>query len=204
LEPGSHELGLTLGGPFVVVGGAPIPLPNANLEGRSGVAAPLERELDVNYGINLTGLAFGILQMHAGASWLLLDQRGAVPAIALTDRIFFATNALGLKWKPEGEALGWAANQIELNLSWLLGGQLLYAGLAEYLDFGNPSLTLTPVLGAVFDPAPARETGVRLHLEGRWFAVNQPHVLDTVTWVPNNRGGIGVALGVSYLFEVQR
>lgn len=185
------------GGAFVDLG-APIPVPNLVVGGRSGVAAPLDRPLDLHYGLNLTAIPFGLIQGHFGAGWLLARQRGGIPAIAFTDRLFFATNLIGLPFTTDKTAGLQAHNQFELNMSWLFGEQLLYVGLSEYLDFANPELTLTPSIGATF--APARDKGLRLHAELRWFAVNQPHKLNTVNWLPGGAGALGASVGVSHVF----
>ena len=137
---------------MVLLSGAPVPLPNAVLEGRHGITKVNERPLDVNYGLNLTAVAFGIVQMHVGASFLLAMQDGARPAISLSNRLFVATNLLGASDKVDPNAKFWASDQLEITASWLLGDHLVYVGLGQYFDFGNVELTLTPSLGAEFDP----------------------------------------------------
>lgn len=199
LAAGEHEVGITGGGPVVMLGESPIPIPSLVLEGRSGVTEVLERPLDVNYGLNATGLPFGILQVHAGTSWLALDQRGAVPALSVGARLYFANNLMAMGGKAEGsEAVFWLNNQWEVTGSWLVGQQLLYLGLAQYLDFGNPALTLTPFVGASFDPGAAG--GLKIQVEARWFAVNQAPTYDAIRWFPETTGSLGGSLGVSYVF----
>jgi hypothetical protein len=184
---------------MVQLGGSPIPLPNVIVQGRSGVAAPLDRPLDVNYGLNLTGLPFGLLYGHVGASWLLAHQNGAIPAVSFTDRIWFGTNVIGLGDRADKTPSGWGANQFEVDVSWMIGEQMIYVGLAQYVDFQSPALTLTPTLGATFDADPAKPGGVRLHLETRWFGANQRTGLDAVRWVGHPQGIFGASFGVSYV-----
>jgi hypothetical protein len=202
LERGMHEVGASVGGPFVRVGDTPLPLPNIVVQGRSGVAEPVDRPLDLNYGLNVTATAFGLLQGHVGADWLLSEQDGAIPALATTHRVFFGTNLLGLANKPRLE--GWGAYQLEFNLSWLMKAQLLYLGLSQYVDFGNPHVTLTPAIGAVLDPSPKRSGGSRIHLELRWYAPNLNKTLNTVVWVPENAGALGVMAGYSFVLDGKR
>jgi len=192
LSPGEHAVGVTALGGMVDLG-APIPLPNLVLEGRSGVTELAERPLDVNYGLNATGLAFGIVQVHAGTSYLLLDQAGARPALSATNRLFLATNAAGLPYKHEPQVQLWGMDQVELTASWMLRDQLLYLAMAEYIDFRNPTLTPTPAAGAVL----GRGGPWAFQVEGRWYGVNQENTLTTVRWVPGNSGVLGVTVGVS-------
>lgn len=200
LEPGQHELGVNLGGGVVMLDGSPIPLPNVLVQGRSGVARPLDRPLDVSYGVDLTGLPFGILPLEVGGDWLLIDQSGAWPALAVTNNVWLATNAPGLPYKEDPRFQLWAADQLELNASWYVGKQLLHVGLAEYLDFGAPSLALSPSVGARFDPSPKDHGGMQLHAEARWYGVNRTQEVDTVAWATTPHGIFGATLGVSWIF----
>ncbi len=204
LEPGYHEVGVSIGGPVLRFGDGAIPVPNINVQGRHGVAAPLDRPLDVTYGVNLVGLPFGILEGHVGASWLLVHQKGPMPALAIADKQFFATNALGLRNKPDAVHQGWAANQLELYLSWEISSQLIYTGLTQYFDFGNPQLTLTPSVGAEFDTTPKKPGGLQLHLDLRWFAMTQVDQYDAIKWFPRPLGAFGFGFGVSYVIAPRR
>ena len=197
LAPGEHAVGLTVGGGMVELGG-PIPLPNTVVEGRHGVALLDGRPLDVNYGLNGTALPFGLLQGHVGASYLLAEQDGGVPALAITNRVFVATNLPGLPHKADPRLQGWGADQVELDFSWALGNHLLFVGLAQYFDFGNPSLVLTPVLGTHLDPGEAGGLGVQL--EARWYGIGQRQDLDTAVFFPNDNGALGLTVGLTYRF----
>jgi hypothetical protein len=197
LAPGQHAVGATVGGGLVELG-APIPLPNVVVEGRHGAALVAGRPLDVHYGMNATGLAFGLVQGHVGASWLAVDQRGAAPALSVTDRVFFAANALALPSRPEPKLEGWGADQVELTASWRVKGQLPYLSLSQYFDFASPAFTLTPAVGAVFDPG--QVGGVSLQTEARWYGVVQPDEVGTVSWVPGSAGILGLTLGVCVPF----
>jgi hypothetical protein len=199
LEPGQHEVGATLGGGLVMLGDSAIPLPNIVLEGRSGVARPLDRPLDIRYGVDLTGTPFGVLPLVVGADWLLVEQAGARPALALTNNVWFATNVLGLPYKPDPVFEAWGADQLELDASWLFGEQLVYVGVAQYFDFEAPALALSPALGARFDTS-KKPGGLQLHLEARWFGINRTKELRTVRWASHPQGIFGATVGVSYIF----
>jgi hypothetical protein len=193
LEPGQHAAGLTFGGALLDMG-APIPIPSAVVEGRSGVTTLAERPLDVNYGVNLTAAAFGVAGLHAGASYLVLDQSGARPAISVADRLYVYTN-LGDATKADR---GWLfVDQLELTASWDLGGQLVYLGASEHLDLRNPRLLLSPYLGAEL----LRRKRLGVQAELRWLALNQSQVSDAIPWIPDDgRGALQPSLGLSYRF----
>ena len=191
LDPGQHELGLIIGGPVVNLDGTGIPVPSAVLGAKTGLKKLAGQPLELDYGVNLTGIAFGITQLHLGSSWQVLNQSGAMPALTLTTRFYLASDGGGF----------WAVNQQEFLFSWLLKNQLIYTGLANYVDFGNVEehpLRLTPVLGFTFDPF--EKGSSRFHLEGRWFAVNKTPEIVAVKWLPADRGAYGVSFGYSYQF----
>ena len=199
LAPGEHEVGVTVGGPLVEFGGGNVPLPNAVVEGRSGIRLIRDRPLDLNYGLNATAIGFGIAQLHLGASYMLLEQEGAIPAISLTNRVFVATNALTPADKAPGTKSAWGAHQLELSASYLLAGHLLYLSASQYTDFGHPQLLLSPAIGVQFDPGEKKQ-GVQFLLEARYYAINQTKELTTVSWTSAPRGAFGVGLGLSYRF----
>lgn len=191
LASGQHEIGLILGGPMVNLGGSGIPIPSAILGARTGLNKVLDRSFELDYGLNLTGIAFGVGQTHIGASWQLSEQSDFVPAVTLTDRFYLAS---------DGKTF-WAVNQQEILLSWLIKDQLIYTGIGNYIDLGNLSdhlLRLTPVVGLTIDPFEAG--GFRYHLEGRWFALNKEPEIEAITWVPSDRGAYGLNFGFSYQF----
>ncbi|MBX2801749.1 MAG: hypothetical protein KTR31_28985 [Myxococcales bacterium] len=194
LEPGHHEVGVTLGGPLLRFGG-PLPLPNVVVGARSGLGHIADRPFDLGYGMNLTGLPFGIVALHGDLGWLALAQNGAVPALTVRNKLFFTTNLVAGN-KAEGVPRGvWAVDQIDLIASWKVGGSVVYGSLGQVFDLGNPQLVLVPGLGASIDPG--REGGVTLQPELRWWAINRSSVQRNVQWVPGTPGAIGVHLGLA-------
>ncbi len=192
LEPGQHQVGVTLGGPLLTVGGATLPMPNVVAQGRSGVAMVADRPLDVDYGLNLTAAAFGIVAVHGGASWLALDQDGGIPALSLSNRLWVADNHLDFT-KGSGTRALHAVDQIELTASWDTSPALLYGGAAQYLDLREPSLLLTPFLGAAWHLG----KGWDLQTELRHYSINRPNPQGSVNWVTWGPGAVGATLSVS-------
>jgi hypothetical protein len=191
LPPGQHAVGLTVGGPMLSTGGLVLPLPNAVFEGRSGLPNLLGRNLDVNYGLNLTAIAFGQVGLHLGGSWQLIGQKSWRPALSITDRLYLYTNALD---STKDSREGWALNELVVTGSYALGNQLVYFGLSEGYDFGTRRLLISPSMG--FQAAPKSDR-FRFQLEAKWYAVNRLPDASNIHWVTPGRGAIGISAGVA-------
>ena len=189
LPEGKHQVGSNFGGPFTTTLGPPVPIPNLMGEGRSGLAPVGGMPIDVNYGINLTPLAFGTLGLHGGGSIHLLEQSGAVPAISVTERLHVYNNYLD--WtKPSQSRAIWAANELDLPLSWTMGKHhLIYGGVTAHLDLAAPALLLGPFLGTELRPG---GKDFAWQLETRWVGANfSPEVYD-VSWLNTGEPGHGL------------
>jgi len=199
LEPGQHAVGATVGGPLLNLNGPIFPLPLANVEGRSGLTHLAGRPLDVNYGLHLTSLLFGDAGVHAGASYLLLQQQGLVPALSVASRLYFFTNVFDQR-KPTTQQRFWALDQLEATISYELWDQLIYAGLVEYLDLELPSLFLAPFLGVEVTPG---LDWLGLQLEGRYLVPWISSEPASPQWVaPANQGGVLVTASVILRFDL--
>ncbi|MEZ4316831.1 MAG: hypothetical protein R3F61_04995 [Myxococcota bacterium] len=197
LAAGQHEVGVVVGGPLLEFGG-PLPLPNLVLAGRSGLPALADRPFDLGYGLNATGLPFGIVALHGDLGWQLNDQNRALPAFTVRNKVFFATNVLA-PGKVDGAKRGvWAADEIDVYASWALGESVVYGSLGQVFDVGAPRLVLVPGVGTSIDPGAAG--GLKLQLEARWWAVNRSSNQNSVNWIPKNPGAIGITVGVAYGF----
>ena len=105
--------------------------------------------------------------------------------------------------KAPGTKQAWGAHQLEVSLSYLLKGHLLYGSVSQYTDFSYPGLLLTPALGVQLDPG-TKKQGLQFLLEARYYAINQTKELTTVRWTSAPRGAVGVGFGISYKFGQQR
>ena len=201
LQPGQHAASATLGGPLTNVPGVgPIPLPNLTLEGRHGVV----HRLDVNYGLHVLPMVFGVAGGHVGATGLLLDQpdgawpAGAVPALSVGQRFFFFTNLLdGRKERKDAFAM----SQTDLTASWELYDQLLYLGATAYLplDAGSRTLRLAPFLGIELRPG---VDWVRIQIEMRWLSPDVDQRFAVVDWIaPDDKGAVAVNVGVAVVWS---
>ncbi len=181
LEKGETLVGGTLGGPLFDFG-APIPIPMAVVEARHGLPRLADRPLDLGYGLNLTGLPFGLTALHVGASWLLVEQNGGVPALSLGNRVFFGVNLPGGPDRDDPRVQAWGLDQIELTASWRARRTLPYVGVSQSFDFRNPELLLTPMAGVQVDPGDPG--GFVFQGELRWYAVTRTIDPLIPTWVP--------------------
>ena len=191
LEPGQHAVGATFGGPVLDAGFVTTPMPSLNVEGRSGVTSFMDRPVELNYGLNVTGIAFGLGSAHIGGAWLAMEQDGARPALALVDRVHLTSNVFDTT-KDTKDVM--AIMQLEALASWDTKPALLYVGAAQYLQLSNPMLTLTPVVGTELHLG--QKWG--LQVEFRHYAITQnKEPLNTVTWKTWGPGAYGVTVGVN-------
>ncbi len=197
LQAGQHAVGVALGGPMFQFGG-PVPLPNVVVGARSGVTRIADRPFDLGYGMNLTGLPFGIVALHGDAGWLMVDQNGGVPAFTVRNKLFFTSN-FAASGKVEGAPKGvWAADEIDLIASWKVKETVVYGSIGQVFDFSNPELILVPAVGASIDFG--EPGGFKFQPEVRWWAINRTTHQRNVAWIPSNPGAIGIHLGVASQF----
>jgi len=187
LDPGEHRVGFNFGGPFTTSLGPPIPVPNLVVEARSGLKPLGSVPVDLNYGLNMTMFAFGVTGLHTGASFHLLEQNGAAPALSVTERVHLYNNMIGSK--PEGTKAFWGLNEFDLTASWLAGHHVLYLGMSDAIDMGDPELLISPFFGAELRP---KGKGFAWQLESRWLGANfSPDVYD-VSWLNTGDPGHGL------------
>ena len=199
LPPKAHAAGLTFGGPLVEFGGSYIPLPNAILEGRSGLEPLNGHAWDVSYGINLTAIAFDQIGLQGGTTYLIMEQDGARPAWSVSDKLFLYNNWLSSSRHPDSKGI-WAMNQIETLVSWQYKGQLLYAGVSQSIDLQDPSLLINPILGVELINS-GTDPGFSVQLETRYYAIGRHQQVTAATWkAPAGTGALGMSLGLQYRF----
>ena len=193
LHPGEQAFGVTLGGP-IIVSPVPTPLPNLVVEGKVGLPPLAGRAQDIRFGTDLTAIAYGTIEAHVGWTWQPVEPLKARPAFAVTNQIFFASNFADWSKDPSART-AWAVYHLEATVSWDVGEHILYTGLAEYLDFTDPDLLLTPFLGFEID---AKK--VRVQIELRWWAINQKVERDDIDWLTPGVGALGASVGVTVPF----
>lgn len=208
LATGEHAVNVSVGGPLTNVPGvATIPLPNVTVEGRHGLKPIFGRPLDVNYGLHLLPLAFGVPGAHVGAGVLVVDEDGGIPAVSVGQRFFFFTNVFDFtKSRHDGVLL----SQTDVTASYTLFEQLVYGGLSLYapVEIESAALHAAPVLGVQLQAPRAWDIvpGLRLQVETRWLSPTTDQRFAVVDWVGLPTGGgsdfgaFAVNVGVGYVF----
>ena len=173
----------SVGGPAVLVGGAPVPLPLSTV----GVAWGFTERSDLSAHMHLTTLlAQKIAGFDVGGAWLAAEGEGARPALCFGWRgyvfIDFRSGALGFL---DGA----------LTASWNVS--------RRFVPFVSVAAQLSS-LGLAVDFAPAVGVQIRfqrftLQAELRWFAPNQDVRGAAPEWLSvYKRGAIGLTLGGRY------
>lgn len=198
MEPGEHRVGATFGGPFTTNLGPPIPVPNLILEARSGVEPVAGMPVDINYGLNATTLAFGLVGVHGGASIHLLENEGWRPGLSVTEKLHLYNNYLDFS-KPAETRTYWGINEFDVTASWAIGNHRLYIGGSDILDLADPELLVAPFAGVELTPG---GDGPSFQIESRILGANfSPEIWD-LTWLtigeePGN-GLISITASVSW------
>lgn len=195
LEKGQHGVTLSVGGPFVEFGGAPIPLPITQVGYRYGI----DGLTDVHAGLYLTNLAlFGVGGFDVGFARQLVDADGPRPRVMvdLTTYWFFGD----LDGDPDGSPGGFRMfPDLQLVATWDLPHRddrrphRLYVGLDNWVQpFPEFRYYLNPFLGTEL-----RLTKLAgLQLEAGWYAPWVPtRDLNPVWYGPGDLGAISVKLG---------
>ncbi len=184
VEQGVVAAEVALGGPIADVGPV-IPLPLSTAGARYGI----HPRVDVGAHLHLTSLAFGVVGADVGSTWLLLEQNGAIPAIAANGRLYGFTDV----------QVGQPRAFLELtpSVSWLLGDRYLTyvtgSGLVQFAG-GRP-------LFSVGAGEEVRFGNFSLQAELRWYQPDYETTFTVVDWSPVfGMGGWGAVVGASYRF----
>lgn len=184
---GAVQVEAAVGGPLADVGVVvPAPLSTA------GVRYGLAERVDVAAHAHLTTLSFGVAGLDVGGDWLVLEQKGAVPAVSLGGRLYGFGSVLAARtFSPR------AYLEVSPALSYLLGGRFLSyvsgTGLVQFAG-GRPLLAV-----AVGEEVRLEPWGVQL--EARWYQPGDAASLHAADWITlRGQGALGVVLGVRYRF----
>jgi hypothetical protein len=194
LEQGSSAASLSVGGPITKVGNIYIPLPLIS----AGYNYGLIEKLDLETGINVTGLLFGDLHLNAGVNyhpWLAEKLR---PGLYLSPEFFFITNLR------DGSPRIFPA--VDAGLYWDIRRHYLYCGVESWFEVstirndGNPQ-------NDHWLPIPYVGWGIeskrwQFQVEGKIYTPNQKNTgRPTKNIGIGEHGVLGVFIGASRSFR---
>lgn len=191
LDKGEVALHGSLGGPFMMYAGAPIPVPITEL----GVMYGLTDHVTAHASLYPTQLATsGVFGMDIGAYGQLFGPNGARPRLVLDGTAYMFGGDISPNPPKGGFRL---FPDAALIASWDVGPQRqhhLYAGVDGFFEFfPTPHAYPTPLLGAQF-----RVGRVGLQAEARWVAWNKETDRWFIDWVNTGKYGIiGANIGMT-------
>lgn len=176
---GTLAVEAAVGGPAVLLSGAPVPLLLSTVGARYG----LVDRLDISVHTHITTLAaFKLFGLDLGLGWLVFDQKGAWPALDLSARFYLFTDFVQAQ----------SAAEVSASVSWLLGEHVMpYATFTVYVDALSGAAHLAPGVGVEF-----RVGRFAIIPELRWYAPETSARGASVEWLsPGKQGAIGLVLG---------
>ncbi len=195
LEKGQWAAQGHFGGPLFSNLGYTIPVPLTS----AGVGYGLDEEITLFADLQITELAFGVIQLNAGGNYYLSRPEGYRPGITGT----LILNAAVSTW--DGRAKLWP--QLDVNARWAYGqnDNQIYLGLSNFFEparhrtqgEAQPAHWLPSIFaGHVFSGK-----SWDLSLEGKWIAPNQSNEWSVVDYVSAaQRGSFGLYLGIAKRF----
>jgi hypothetical protein len=175
---------LSVGGPMLKLGGAPIPAPLSAVGVRFGV----HERADVQLHVHPTAACLGVMGLDIGSSLLVVDGEGALPDVTATGRFFGFTDFK--EFRPY--------LQVGAVASWRLFDRIApYLGVDGLVQFGAPPLLAVAAgLQGIFGRFTAQ-------LEAKWFGIGHDPKFMVVDWVSPGSGAIGIMFGFGYRFDVE-
>lgn len=194
LAKGTTEVSASLGGPAVIFGGAPVPIPVSTV----GVAHGISDVATVRGALHPTAAAFGIAGLDAGLVLHPFEGHRALLTVGL-DAYAFANGADTVFL-----ADPWIATRRPLTRWFSLAGGAHVP--IRYLTSSAELRDATPVMPTVFVQPGFLIGRFELDLEMRWYALASNGSVLAPDWLsPGGVGALGLLLGGAYRFgEVSR
>jgi hypothetical protein len=193
---GNVEAGVSFGGPIVEVYGAPIPIPLSTV----GATVGLTETVDIHAAFHPTAaVLMGVVEFDAGASWMFLENSGAVPRL-MGDLMLVGAGGNQGEGDPEGGFRLFL--QPSLMASWDWGKkqklQSFYTGPTVFFQpFPEVHAVGGWVVGQRFGFSPK----THLDLELKWMApYGSTENLVLHYYSPGNLGAISFQLGFGFKF----
>jgi hypothetical protein len=182
---GNTRVTASVGGPLVLFGGAPVPVPLTTV----GVAHGLSDAVDLRAGLHPTAAAFGIAGLDVGAAWHPLPRRNLL-SLGLDAYGFGNGSDAVLLVDP------WVGSQTRV-CDWLSlgGGVHVTARAATSSDYQR---SLSFVMPSLFAQAAVHLGRVTLEIEPRWYALGECGSCLAPSYVSPFSGALGLVLGASF------
>ena len=178
VDKGTVAIEAAVGGPAVLLSGAPVPLLLSTVGARVGL---IDR-LDISLHTHVTTLAaFGLFGLDLGLGWLVFEQKGLRPALDLSARFYVFTDFVQAQ----------SAVEVSGSASWLVGEHVMpYLTFTVYVDALAGAAHLAPGIGAEF-----RIGRFAIIPEIRWYAPETSTRGASVPWLSPGYGAFGLVLG---------
>jgi len=195
LEKGQWAAQGHFGGPLFDNLGYTIPVPLTS----AGVGYGLDEKITVFADLQLTQLAFGVVQVNAGGNYYFSRPESYLPGITGT----LILNAAVSTW--DGKAKLWP--QLDVHARWSYGQKenQIYLGLSNFFEPASQrtqgEAQPTHWLPSIFAGHVFSGKSWDLSLEGKWIAPNQSNEWSVVDYVSAaQRGSFGIYLGIAKRF----
>lgn len=202
LDAGQHGVTLSLGGPFVQFGGAPVPVPFTHLGYRYGI----DGHTNVHAGLQVsTPLLVGVAAFDVGIARELLTAQGPRPRLMLEYTTTFAVGDASSGPAPGGFRF---FQDLALVATWDLPARegrrphRIYLGADAFMGVG-PSFgaVVTPFLGT--ELRASKTVGVQLELD--WHAPFTRTTFVAPVWYgPGDQGVVGAKLALTFYVPPKR
>ncbi|MFO7676466.1 MAG: hypothetical protein R6X12_09150 [bacterium] len=184
LRAGESAAALSLGGPVARVAGFDIPLPYVTARYRYGASD----RLGLSAGWHVTPAVLGVASFDAAMSYVLLDQRGFLPAAGV---------AVGVTAHIEPAGPSRLFPNLDLAAAWRYGGRFTsYLGIQSMYQLSRePYAAFAPLVGQ------AVEFGrFGLGVEAKWYAPTENTEPRQVEYrIPiAGKGAVGFVLGADW------
>lgn len=191
LEKGQHGLQISLGGPFVEFGGAPIPVPFTAVGYRYGI----DGRTDIHTAIYPSGaLLIGVGAWDVGVATEVLSADGGRPRIMLDLTTTWMIGDNGPGGDPAAVRFFAAPSAV---FTWDIGPKdhRVYVG-AEAFFQPWPSVRAIPSLMFGTELQASRAVGVQLELG--WHGMHRNTLVGVPVWIgPGDQGAISAKIGVN-------
>lgn len=186
IDQGTTRAAISLGGPFVPIGGMTVPAPYLNV----GLMQGYSRDVTLTANLHATMALLKNAAVDAGASMRLLHQDGSIPEITAKGQLYIFSDLQMIK---NVRIFPLAS----VNGSYLLGtSTLLYAGADQMLQFNRPNYFIAPFAGTQF----ALSERWSMDIETKWMAanINTTHGILRGTGAISGHGDISLFFGFTY------